>query len=129
MIQKPFREADLARGIQRALDAATTFVRPSPLAPIGKFRACAGGYLIPISSIGIQYGRTAQRILAGATAMNPVTAFLTTSIGLVGLGLSWAVAPIAGAPLLILAMLIGVLGGSGLGDRPYLGRRSGVTDR
>jgi hypothetical protein len=24
MIQKPFREADLARGIQRALDAATT---------------------------------------------------------------------------------------------------------
>ena len=36
------------------------FVRPSPLAPIGKFRACAGGYLIPISSIGIQYGRTAS---------------------------------------------------------------------
>jgi hypothetical protein len=24
LIQKPFREADLARGIQRALDAATT---------------------------------------------------------------------------------------------------------
>jgi hypothetical protein len=63
--------------------------------------------------------------------MNPVTAFLITSI--VGLGLSWAVAPIAGAPLLIWAMLIGVLGGSGSGDRPYLaaalGRRSGVTDR
>jgi hypothetical protein len=65
--------------------------------------------------------------------MKLVTAFLVVSIGIVGLSLSWAVGPVAGAPLLILAMLIGVFGASGAGDRRYLvpalGRRSSVTYR
>jgi len=62
-----------------------------------------------------------------------MTAFLVTSIGLVGLGLGWALAPSAGAPLLILAMLLGVFSASGTGDQRYLaatlGCRRGATYR
>jgi hypothetical protein len=46
--------------------------------------------------------------------MNPVTAFPVASIGLAGLWLSSAVAPV---PLLVLAMLAAAFGASRAGDR------------
>lgn len=65
--------------------------------------------------------------------MNPSATFLVASIGLVGIWLSWAIAPVAGVPLLILAMLIGASGASKVGDRRQpaaaFSRRRNITHR
>lgn len=40
--------------------------------------------------------------------MNPVTTFLVLALGLAGIGLGWGISPVAGVPMVIAAMLIGL---------------------